>query len=385
MAEFTIPEFLQNHSTNDNHKRMREIIPSDIDMSEGGHAWNMTRPSALLASRMCEFILPEVIKLIFPEYSYGEILDNHAKSRKMSRRAATAALGQITITGTANIKIPAGSLFSTPAVNGESSVDYETMEAATIPASGSVTVDVQCTKTGTVGNTAANTIRMNSSRITGITDVNNEEPVMGGTEQESDDALIERILAYDRSQGDNYVGCVADYKRWAKEVPGVGEATVISAQDTSGLVTIIVTDANGDPATTQLCESVYNHIMRPDSPYERLAPVNAYLEVIPPYTAKISVTATVELIDGATLEAVKEDFAARLAAYLPVAMDEGEIKYTRVAAALAATEGANDYTGLQLGMKDGETVSWGTANIPITTSQLPTIDVDDLILTAGTV
>ena len=52
MAEFTKPSFLLNRSTNDNHAKMREIIPADIDMSEGGHAWNMTRPTALIAAEI---------------------------------------------------------------------------------------------------------------------------------------------------------------------------------------------------------------------------------------------------------------------------------------------------------------------------------------------
>lgn len=385
MADFTTPSFLQNRSTNENHAKMMEVLPADIDMSEGGHAWNLTRAPALIAAEICEFVLPEIIKLIFPEWSYGTFLDEHAKSRRLARRVATAATGQLTITGRADTVIPAGSRFSTAAVNGASSVSYETLEEAIIPESGTVTVEIECIETGIRGNASARTIILNSSRVTGITDVYNEEAVTGGTETETDESLIERILAYDRGQGDNYVGCVADYKRWAKEVAGVGEATVLSAKDTSGLVTIIVTDSNGDPATEQLCESVYNHIMRPDSPYERLAPVNAYLEVIPPYTAKISIMATVELAEGATLASVKESFASLLAAYLPVAMDEKEIKYTRVAAILSSTRGVNDYSDLQIGENTGEPVTWGTSNIPITSSQLPTIDLDDLILASGTV
>ena len=47
MAEFTLPAFLQKHSTDDIHEKMRAILPPDLDMSEGGHAWNMTRHTAL--------------------------------------------------------------------------------------------------------------------------------------------------------------------------------------------------------------------------------------------------------------------------------------------------------------------------------------------------
>ena len=385
MAEFETPIFLQNHSPEEVHELMKKVLPDDLDMSPGGHAYNLTIATALVIAEVCEFVLPEVIKLIFPEYSYGEFVDGHAKVNGMTRRSANAASGKLTITGEPNAVIPAGSMFSTAAVNDEPSVDYETLEAATIPESGSVTVAVECTQAGIIGNATENTILLVSSRLTGITAVTNEEPLTGGTEEEDDESLIERIVEFNKSQGESYVGSASDYKRWAMSVPGVGSATVISAQDTSGLVTIIITDANGDPATEQLCTSVYNYIMKPDNPNERLAPTNAYLKVTPPTTMQISIKATVELADEATLEAVKTAYMAQLALYLPVALDDGEIKYSRVAAALAAVEGANDYTDLQIGLKVGETVTYGTSNIAITSNQLPTIDAEDLILTSGTV
>lgn len=385
MAEYETPAFLKNHSPEEVHARMKQVLPADIDMSEGGHAYNLTFATALVVSELCEFILPEVIQLIFPETSYGSFADGHAKGNGMVRRPATAASGEITITGTPNTVIPAGSMFATAAVNDRPSVDYRTLAPVTIPDTGTITVDVECTQTGIIGNTIENTIVLVSSRLTGITSVTNEKPLTGGTEEEDDASLIERIVEYNKSQGESYVGSASDYKRWAMSVPGVGSATVISAQDTSGTVTIIVTDANGDPATEQLCTSVYNHIMRPDEPYERLAPTNAILKIEPPSTMEISIKATVELAEEATMEAVKKAYMAQLALYLPVAMEEGEIKYSRIWGALSAAEGVNDHTDLQIGLKVGEAVTYGTANIAITSNQLPTIDVDDLILSAGTV
>ena len=385
MAEFVTPVFLQNHSPEEVHDRMKKILPADLDMSAGGHAYNLTMPTALVIAELCEFVLPEVIKLIFPEWSYGEFLDMHALGKGMIRRAANAASGELTIVGTPKTDIPAGSMFSTAAVNDQPSVDYKTMTAVTIPDSGTVTVDIMCSQTGIVGNADPGTIVLVSSRLIGITSVTNEKAITGGTAEESDESLIARIVEFNKSQGESYVGSVSDYKRWAMSVSGVGEATVIPAQDNSGLVTIIVTDANGDPATEQLCTSVYNYIMKPDAPLERLAPTNAILKVEPPTTMQISIKATVELEDGATLEAVKTAYMAQLALYLPVAMNDGEIKYSRVAAALAAVEGASDYSDLQIGLKSGDTVTYSTSNIAITSNQLPTIKADDLILTAGEV
>lgn len=385
MAEFITPDFLENHSPDEVFGKMKTILPADIDLSEGGHGWNMTRPTALVIAKLCEYTLPEVIKLIFPEWSYGTFLDAHAKTSGMTRRAAIAATGELTITGISGTIIPAGSVFSTAAVNDEPSVDYKVVKTVVIPTSEEVTVDIQCTKAGVIGNTPKNTIVMMPRRIAGVKSVTNPEAVTGGTEEEDDASLIQRIMEYEQSQGDSFTGSVADYKRWATSVAGVGSATVIPAQDDTGLVTIILTDANGDPATEHLCKSVYNHIMKPDTPEERLAPCNACLSVEPPATMAISIKATVELEDGATLEAVKAAYVARLSAYLPVAMDDGEIKYTRLVAALAATEGANDFSDLQFGIKTDGEVTYGTSNIAVTSIQLPTIEADDLILTNGVV
>ena len=392
MAELITPAFLDGHSASDVFAKQQSIMPVDIDLSEGGHVYNILMAAALIVAEAYEFTLPEVVKLIFPEYSYGEFLDEHAKSRNLTRKAATAASGKLNLTGVPGSIIPAGTIFSTAAVNGIPSVDYVLLETLDFPQPedgeslvSNAEVDIRCTQTGTIGNAAANTIVLVNGRFTGIVKVTNAEPVTGGTDEETDESLIERIMAYDQNIGNNFVGSLEDYKYWATEVIGVGNATIIPAEDTSGLVTIILTDVNGDPATEELCTSVYNHIMRPDSPFERLAPINAYIKVEPPQTIEISISATVELTEGATLESVKAAFLARLAAYLPVAMDEKEIKYTRVAAALASTEGANDFSGLQIGLKNGEAISYGTANIPVTTAQLPTIELNDLILTSGTV
>ena len=393
VPEFSTPDFLANCSTNDFHQRMKTALPADLDLSEGNHAWNLTRPTALVAAYLCEFIMPEVIRLILPEYSYGEFLEGHAKGRKITRRPAVSASGEITITGKPNTIIPKGSLFATASVNDEPSVDYVTLEDAKIQESGSVTVKIQCTKAGQIGNTNENTIIMVGGKNTGITGAINEKEITGGVEQESDEDLILRILEYDRTIGISYTGCPADYKRWAKEIPGVGEAVVISAQDDSGLVTIVLTDANGKPANDTLCNSVYDNIMRPNDPDQRPAPINANLLVIPPATINFSLRATIELISGYTIEAVRASLAKNLAQYFPQASDDAEIKYSRVAAVLSGTQGVNDYSDLQIGVVNADgTTSYGVRNIPISKAQLPDVpDPDDddiadrLILTAGTV
>ena len=384
--EFVIPDFLLNNSTNEVHGRMKAILPEDIDMSDANHAWNMTRPSAIEIARLCEFVLPEVIKLIFPYSSYGTYLDDHGEVRRIERKEATTAVGKITVTGAAGSLIPAGSQFSTASINDKPAMLYATQEDAEIPESGEITIPIRCTEPGIEGNTPKNTIIFAASRITGITGVSNPEAITGGTEIESDAALIERITEHDRNNAESHVGNPADYRRWAMSVDGVGAAIVLDAQDDSGLVTIILVDSNGAPATQELCESVYNYIMKPDDRYNRLAPTNAFLSVIPPETLAISVKATVELDYEAALESVQANFMAQLALYILEAVVDTEVKLSRVGAILSSIDGVNDYTDLQIGRREEDgTVTYGGKNIPITSRHVPVIEAENLILSIGNV
>lgn len=384
-AEFTTPQFLQNYTEDDVYDSMRGTLPVDIDSSEGSHTWNLLRPTAMVAAQLCEFVLPQVIQLIFPSWSYGEYLDAHAATRGMTRKAATAATGELTITGLSGTVIPEGSVFSTATNNTSGAMSYATTADATIPASGSVTVDIECTSPGTDGNTTEGTIIFSSSGITGITGVTNSDAITGGTDQETDEALISRIEEYDQTQSDSFVGNAADYRRWAMSVEGTGSATIISADDTSETVTIVLTDSTGAPASETLCEAVYDYIMSPDDPYSRLAPINAVLDVIAPTTIEIAVKATVELTAEAVLADVTTAFMAGLNEYLPQAMSDAEVKITKVAAILSATAGVNDFANLQIGEISGGTATYGTSNISISATELPTIAAEDITLTAGTV
>lgn len=385
MAEFEVPAFLQNRGVGDYMELGRSILPPDIDMSEGSHAWNFIFFAAAVAAELCEYALPEAIKVIIPDWSYGEYLVGHGKARGIYQHSATAASGEITINGLAGAIIPEGSLFSTSSVNDEPSVDYATVEDVTIPESGTVTVKVLCTQVGIIGNTGVATVIHVGSKLDGITSVTNEKVITGGTEVEDDESLQERIRDYDESLGESYIGNPADYKRWAEEVDGVGAAVVISAKDTSGLVTIVVTDANGEPANESLRTAVYNHIMSPDDDMARLAPPNANLLVVAPSANSLSVKATVELKSDTTLEAVTSDFLAKITAYLPEAMSDGELRYTRITRELSNVSGVYDYSNVQIGIITDGSVTYGTANIQLPSTLLPSIKAENLLLTVGTV
>ncbi len=374
--DLTLAEFLSNKSMNEIHDFMLSELPEDMDKSQGQHVYNLTRPTALIVSELCQQTLPEIIRLIFPMWAYGEWLDYHASVRGITRRPATASSGNLVLTVTPGTEIPVGAEFSTASIDGQPAIMFRVTEAKHADTS-TVTVPVECTQTGPVGNVAARSIVFKVTKLDGVKTVENPEDITGGTEMESDESLRERILEVDRAKSISYVGSVADYKRWSKEVAGVGEATVIPARDDSGLVTVVITDSNGDPANEALCKAVYDHIMSPDDPELRLTPPNARLLVAPPETLTLSISATVELLPAYSLESVSEKFLTAAQAYLATARTDQEIRFTQIGRILAGTEGVYDYDFL--------TINDGTENIPITTVQLPQVGRESVELRRGVV
>lgn len=372
MEDMEIPEFLQNYDEDDIQAEMLDIIPDEYDKSEGQHYYNFTRPTALIVSQLRGFDIPEAIKLIWPKFSNGEYLDLHAELRNIKRKEAQYATGEITFTGLADTVIPAEYVISTESRNDVPSQDYYTTEECVIGAGGTAKVKAIAAVAGAAGNAAMGTIVVNTSAYDDITSVTNEFPFTGGIEEEDDESLYERIHEYDTARGDMNTGNPSDYKRWAESVTGTGDAKVIRPTDTSGIVTIVLTDGNGDPASETLCNSVYNYIMSPDDESARLAPCGASLKVISPKTKTLTIAATVELKSG-TVQSITTKFIEGLKEYFPEAIANGEVLYHRICNVLGDIEGVYDFTGL--------TVNSGTANIALETDTFPYVDSSSITLT----
>ena len=283
--ELELPDFLNNSSEEEIHEKMLSNLPEDIDKSEGGFPWDFTRPTAIEIAELKEYVLVEVLKSLSPvtcEESY--LLDYHADGRGLVRRESVNATGYVTVTAKAGLVIPLGYGFSTEADDEGNTIDFVTTEEVTVDSLGNAKIPIEAAEGGSASNVGVNTIVLHTGDETGelldeIISVTNEEAVTGGLDEEDDDTLRERIVEYDRSHDISYVGNVADYKRWALSVPGVGAVTVIPAKDDSGIIKIILMDQNGVPASKQIQDAVYDYIMRPDSESDRLAPTIAVLEI----------------------------------------------------------------------------------------------------------
>lgn len=403
---YEAPEFLRGQSAEEIHRRMLDSLPPGIDKSEGNIPWDFTRPPALEKAEMVEFTLNETVKLMFPQWSYGKWLDLHGEKVNCIRRAANRASGALSVTGTKGTVIPAGYQFATPAEL-TSSVLFETIESTSLDgepdSKGQVTrqVPIRALDGGLTGNVAEDAVKLMVKPMSGIAYVTNPEAITGGAEAESDTDYLIRILDAMRN-GSSMTGCVADYIRWGKEVPAVGQVIVdpewpdpglpeqfhyldrLGRERCAGAVRLIIVDSSGLPANKQILDAVYIHIAG-DGPEDikRLMPIGAHLTVIAPEGLTVNIAAEVQLEEGADVEAVKERFRKNLAGYwLTVgqeAVDDeighlGYIRWVQVGAVLAKTLGVIDYTGL--------TVNGGTVNIPVEHVQYPVTGEVELIVQA---
>jgi uncharacterized phage protein gp47/JayE len=361
--ELELPDFLNNSSEEEIHEKMLSNLPEDIDKSEGGFPWDFTRPTAIEIAELKEYVLVEVLKSLSPvtcEESY--LLDYHADGRGLVRRESVNATGYVTVTAKAGLVIPLGYGFSTEADDEGNTIDFVTTEEVTVDSLGNAKIPIEAAEGGSASNVGVNTIVLHTGDETGelldeIISVTNEEA--------DDDTLRERIVEYDRSHDISYVGNVADYKRWALSVPGVGAVTVIPAKDDSGIIKIILMDQNGVPASKQIQDAVYNYIMRPDSESDRLAPPNAVLEITAPETVVVNISAVVYLRE-AEIGDVQNDLKAALQSYLlNVSSNDSAVRISAINSILGAVSGIYDYDSVQ--------INGVSKNVDLESGQMPVL------------
>lgn len=369
--ELELPDFLNNSSEKEIHEKMLSNLPEDIDKSEGGFPWDFTRPTAIEIAELKEYVLVEVLKSLSPvtcEESY--LLDYHADGRGLVRRESVNATGYVTVTAKAGLVIPLGYGFSTEADDEGNTIDFVTTEEVTVDSLGNAKIPIEAAEGGSASNVGVNAIVLHTGDETGelldeIISVTNEEAVTGGLDEEDDDTLRERIVEYDRSHDISYVGNVADYKRWALSVPGVGAVTVIPAKDDSGIIKIILMDQNGVPASKQIQDAVYDYIMRPDSESDRLAPPNAVLEITAPETVVVNISAVVYLRE-AEIGDVQNDLKAALQLYLlNVSSNDSAVRISAINSILGAVSGIYDYDSVQ--------INGVSKNVDLESGQMPVL------------
>lgn len=313
-------------------------VTSEIDKREGSLIYDAIGPCAYQLAQTY-YKMDNFIDLVMVDTAVGAYLDRKAAEFGITRKFATASIREVITTA----PIDTDTRWE---LNGLvyriTSIHTDTSYSAT------------CETKGTIGN-ADTGVLTSLDNISGVT-ANIAGVEIYGTEEESDDALRQRV--YDIASKPSASGNATDYKTWATSVVGVGDARVFPTWNGAGTVKVLIVDNNKD-INPSLENDVAEYI-------EASRPIGANVTVDSPDAKEISVTANVTLFEGATLEEVQQSFNVNLKAYLrSLVFKTYSVSYAKIGAILLDTEGVSDYTGLM--------VNDGTASISIGTFEAPAI------------
>ncbi len=191
---------------------------------------------------------------VFPQTATEKQLDYHAQQRGLERKQAAKSTGILTFSrDTAllyDVNIPVGTICSTA---GDESIRFVTTKKGTLSA-GSFSVDVQAQAEtgGKSGNVLAQKITVMVTPPPGISKVTNSSAFTGGTQEESDDELRERIIESYKNipNGTN----AAFYKNLVLEYPGISSVSVITKARGTGTVDIYAAAVGGAPSDEVLAD-----------------------------------------------------------------------------------------------------------------------------------
>jgi len=235
-----------------------------------------------------------------PLFAEGDWLNGWAAVWGVTRKPATAAAGNMDMTGTTGAVIPVGA-----AVRRVDGTEY-TVTAETTLVAGVAVVPVQAAVTGVTGNALAAVQLSLTSPIIGVNSRASVtvDALTGGADSETDIAFRARVL--ERIQSPPHGGNATDYVTWAMTVPGVTRVWIEPAGQ--GLGTVVVrfmmddTYANGIPIGDP-GPNYTGDLLAVFDALDPVRPVTADLIIVAPAPVVLDVTITGLDPDTATIRA----------------------------------------------------------------------------------
>ena len=288
-----------------------------------------------------------IVQAAFAQTSWGEYLTHRAAEFGIDRKLAVSAKGTVTVKG--NGIVPAGALFAT-----QDGIQFQAIKEVTVNTSADV--PVEAVVAGTSGNVASGTIKKIPVTIAGISSVTNAGAMTEGYDEETDDALRERLLFHVRNPITS--GNMKHYREWAESVEGVGAAQVIPLWDGNGTVKVYIINDEKDRASDDLIKKTKEYI-------ETVRPIGATVTVATPEYSNIDISARIKPVAG-TEDTYTETLKTALNGYfVDKGFTNGYISIASIGEILMHSGVVEDYDSLK--------ANNDIINIPLTAETLPRI------------
>lgn len=313
-----LSEYLQKYTYEYILTEALSKVPDNIDKREGSIIRDALSPCCYEAAKHILY-LADIIEQTYIETANGLWLDGRVIEGGITRDPATYAkkLGVFKTQLDEPCQISIGQSFSTVGdtiLNYTAVQVYANEDGDVVPGS----YVMQCNTVGSVGNSYIGRIvpndyieKLASAEITTL--------LYPGEEEESDDSLRERFLANLIKTA--FGGNIAQYRQWAKEIPGIGGVQVYPVWASGGTVKLSIIDTDYNSCSSEFCQTILEKFDPENSGGETglglgIAPIGHKVTVSTPLPRTINVSGKITLLPGYKLETLMPDIKASLENYL---------------------------------------------------------------------
>lgn len=313
-----LSEYLQKYTYDYILTEVLSKVPDNVDKREGSIIRDALSPCCYEAAKHILY-LADIIEQTYIETANGLWLDGRVIEGGITRDPATYAkkLGVFKTQLDEPCQISIGQSFSTV---GDTILNYTAVQVYTnedgdvVPGS----YVMQCNTVGSVGNSYIGRIvpndyieKLASAEITTL--------LYPGEEEESDDSLRERFLA--NLMKTAFGGNIAQYRQWAKEIPGIGGVQVYPIWAGGGTVKLSIIDTDYNSCSSEFCQTILEKFDPENSGGETglglgIAPIGHKVTVSTPLPRTINVSGKITLLPGYKLETLLPQIKLALEEYL---------------------------------------------------------------------
>lgn len=282
-------------------ENIRRDILQDITLlntSEGSFTSDIVTPISLEFENIYQEF-SKICDLSFLQKITGEFLELRASEYGLLRKNGTLATGEVTFYGLDETVIPQGTIITT--LGG---LLYYTKNDCSIQ-NGECKADVFSENIGVIYNVSKGNISSLGVSIVGVSSVVNESEIIGGTDIETDDELLSRLLFV--LQTPETSGNAYHYKKWALECDGVANVKVFPLYYGNGTVMVMPVSSNGRAPSDEILENVYNYI-------EENRPIGASVTVLAP--TEVFINIKVKLTSSSDNETIAEKYKEIVNTYI---------------------------------------------------------------------
>ncbi|KYG33970.1 phage portal protein [Alkalihalobacillus trypoxylicola] len=306
-------------------ERMLERIPDNLDKRENSVIWNALSPAAAELAQSYIWI-ENIFDQAFADTAQGEFLEKRAIEAGIERQPATKAVWQ----GLFNIDIAPGTRFYAEALYFVALTNNQ----------------IQCETAGEEGNRhLLGQLLQPLDTIPNLTIAEIGDQLIPARDAEEDSSLYQRYLV--RVRREAVSGNKEHYRQWAEEVDGVGRARVFPLSNGNGTVKIVIINANMQPASQALLDSVRNYIDPMPGQGEGQAPIGATLTVESAVYKQVQITADVLPVTGRTVDDVKREVEYELQSFFRrIAFEENVVRLSQIMNILYHAQSVSDYSNV---------------------------------------